>query len=97
MENKLLKRYLKLVDGEKLYPPLNNYSPFIQGSGWNTEKYFKNWYGEDISFDVEILDKADGTQEVKVNYKREIPGSEPYEINETISMADLEEIIADRK
>jgi hypothetical protein len=48
-------------------------------------------------FDTEIITKADGTQEIEITYKKEVPGQEPFEIKEKITKEDLDRIIAERK
>jgi phosphoenolpyruvate synthase/pyruvate phosphate dikinase len=40
----LAQKYINELAGAKSFPPLNNYSLFIFGSGYNTEKYFKGVY-----------------------------------------------------
>ncbi|MFA6445806.1 MAG: PEP-utilizing enzyme, partial [Candidatus Paceibacterota bacterium] len=48
----LADRYLELVGERKLYPPLNNYSAFIQGSEYNIQKYYKKWYEDKVRIDL---------------------------------------------
>lgn len=58
----LSDRYLKLIGKRKLYPPLNNYSAFLQGSEYNTQKYYKKWYGDKVRLDLFIHMKAGYSQ-----------------------------------
>jgi phosphohistidine swiveling domain-containing protein len=48
----LSDEYLRLIGGRKLYPPLNGYSAFLQGSEYNTQKYYKKWYEDTVRFDL---------------------------------------------
>jgi len=40
----VVQRFVSLMVGRKLWPPLNNYTFFGQGSAFNTKKYFDNYY-----------------------------------------------------
>jgi phosphohistidine swiveling domain-containing protein len=48
----LSDKFLKLVGERKLYPPLNGYSAFLQGSEYSTQKYNKKWYDDKVRFDL---------------------------------------------
>jgi phosphohistidine swiveling domain-containing protein len=50
----LADKYLKIVGKRKLYPPLNGYSIFLQGSEYNTQRYFKKWYEDKVRQDLFI-------------------------------------------
>lgn len=39
-----VQKFINLMDGRKLWPPLNNYTFFGQGSAFNTSKYFEDYY-----------------------------------------------------
>lgn len=50
-EEKLLaQKFIDDLSGEKSIPPLNNYSLFIFGSGYNTAKYFKNVFKKEVDY-----------------------------------------------
>jgi phosphohistidine swiveling domain-containing protein len=53
-DKNLADEYITLLNGRKLYPPLNNYSAFIQGSEYNTERYAKKWWKENVRPDMLI-------------------------------------------
>ncbi|MEY2664685.1 MAG: pyruvate, water dikinase [Candidatus Parcubacteria bacterium] len=50
----LADTYLGMIGKRKLYPPLNGYSAFLQGSEYNTQKYFKKWYEDTVKPDLFI-------------------------------------------
>lgn len=52
---KLLDEYFFLLGDRHLYPPLNNYSPFIQGSEYNTSRYFKKWFNNEVRLDMFLV------------------------------------------
>jgi phosphohistidine swiveling domain-containing protein len=56
MKNKedLADAYLKLIGKRKLWFPMNGYSAFLQGSEYNTQKYFGKWYDNQAKFDLFI-------------------------------------------
>lgn len=39
-----VQKFINLMTGRNLWPPLNNYTFFGQGSAFNTEKYFGDYY-----------------------------------------------------
>lgn len=39
-----ISKYIELMKGRKLWPPMNNYTFFGQGSAFNTKKYFRDYY-----------------------------------------------------
>lgn len=53
--NKLAEKFMELTKGQKLWPPLNNYSPFIQGSEWNTKEFVEKYYDGDIDLHMILL------------------------------------------
>ncbi len=53
----LSNEFLKLIGSKKLYPPLNGYSAFIQGSEYNIQKYYGRWYNNEVHLDLFILMK----------------------------------------
>jgi phosphohistidine swiveling domain-containing protein len=50
MQNNIAEKYIKLIGEQKLWPPLNGYSPFIQGSEWNTKKYFGKYFSDKLRY-----------------------------------------------
>ena len=44
IDNNSVLKFISLMVGRKLWPPLNNYTFFGQGSAFNTKKYFDNYY-----------------------------------------------------
>jgi pyruvate,water dikinase len=48
----LADKYLELIGKRKLYPPLNGYSAFLQGSEYNTKKYYQKWYDDKVKLDL---------------------------------------------
>lgn len=62
MVNRLVEKYLELNRGKKLYPPLNNCSAFVQGSGYNQKHYFKNWYKQEVNVDILVLMDTEHSQ-----------------------------------
>lgn len=48
MQNNVAEKYIKLIGEQRLWPPLNGYSPFIQGSEWNTKKYFGKYFSDKL-------------------------------------------------
>ena len=62
MISPLAKKYVERRNGTPLYPSLNNYSPFIQGSGYNAREFFENWYGADFLYDLLLVVGKDSSQ-----------------------------------
>lgn len=62
MEKNLLETYLEILGRRKLYPALNGYSIFIQGSEYNTKKYYEKWYNNQVQLDLFILIKEGFSQ-----------------------------------
>lgn len=58
----LSDEYLKLIGKRKLFPPLNNYSAFIQGSEYNRKKYYGKWYADQVSYDLFVYMKEGYSQ-----------------------------------
>lgn len=48
----LADKYPKIIGKRKLYPPLNSYSAFIQGSEYNIQRYFEKWYNNEVKMDL---------------------------------------------
>ena len=63
MKPDLADKYLKMIGKRKLYPPLNGYSAFIQGSEYNIQKYFKKWYDDKVKPDL-FVHMKDGYSQV---------------------------------
>lgn len=42
--NNAIQKFINLMADRKLWPPLNNYTFFGQGSAFNTKKYFEDYY-----------------------------------------------------
>jgi pyruvate,water dikinase len=59
----LADEYLERIGNRKLYPPLNGYSAFLQGSEYNIEKYFGKWYENKVRYDF-FLHMKDGYSQV---------------------------------
>ncbi len=59
---KVCDQFLELVGKGKLYPPLNGYSVFLQGSEYNTQKYFKKWYEGRVGYSLLVLMKKGFSQ-----------------------------------
>lgn len=58
----LADRYLELIGKRKLYPPLNSYSAFLQGSEYNIQKYYNKWYEDKVRIDLFVHMKAGYSQ-----------------------------------
>jgi len=59
----LCDKYLELIGERKLYPPLNSYSAFLQGSEYNIQKYYKKWYDDKVKLDL-FVHMKDGYSQV---------------------------------
>ncbi len=46
----LVKKYLRESNGQEQYPPLSNARPFTQVNGWNSRKYFFEYYDDKLPF-----------------------------------------------
>lgn len=51
----LVDKFIKLLGDQKLWPPLNGYSPFFQGSEYNIKKYYGKYYSERVVFNLAVL------------------------------------------
>ena len=61
-QNNLSSDFLRLIGDKKLYPPLNNYSAFIQSSEYNIQKYHGKWYDNKVKLDLLILMRSEFSQ-----------------------------------
>lgn len=52
---KLLSEYKKEINNQEMSPANYNSSPFFQLSGWNTSKYFKEYYSDGINFPLVLI------------------------------------------
>jgi phosphoenolpyruvate synthase/pyruvate phosphate dikinase len=55
----LVQKYLKELDGQEWYPPLSNARSFTQVNGWNTKRYFDQYYDDTLPF-PELFVSKDG-------------------------------------
>jgi len=56
MKDKLIaEKFIKLVGSQKLWPPLFNCSPFIQGSGWNAKKYHGKYFSDKFKLHLTVI------------------------------------------
>lgn len=53
----LAEKFIKYTNNRWLWPPLNNYSPFIQGSGWNCKEFFGKYYKNKSTYPLILLIK----------------------------------------
>lgn len=86
MINKLAQKYLDMHKGRKLYPPLNGYSPFIQGSEYTKRRYVKEWFPEKYELHQCVLIR-EGRAQVRL----------PEDIYKYVSAYTLNEFLTDRK
>jgi phosphohistidine swiveling domain-containing protein len=59
----LLDGFFARIGPGKMFPPLNNYSLFYFGSGYNTDKYFKNTPYKNYA-DYSVINISDGVSSV---------------------------------
>lgn len=79
-EEKLLaQKFIDDLNGEKSIPPLNNYSLFIFGSGYNTAKYFKSVFKKEVDYTLLNVRYDGNTQTFLSEYAWKQYASEVFE------------------
>ncbi len=78
-EKLLAQKFIDDLSGEKSIPPLNNYSLFIFGSGYNTSKYFKNVFQKEVNYTLLNVHYDGNTQTFLSEYAWKQYASEVFE------------------
>lgn len=55
--SKLFEKFKKEIKGQKIWPPINNVSFFVEGSLHNLDKYFTKFYKKPVSMLVYYMAK----------------------------------------
>ncbi len=75
----LAQKFIDDLNDEKSIPPLNNYSLFIFGSGYNTAKYFKNVFKKEVNYTLLNVRYDGNTQTFLSEYAWKQYASEVFE------------------